>query len=76
MFGHLFKAVTQVTGTFINCVDTLTFLVLVFFCYCRKLLHTKIFHAGRDNPSWYLGVVDSEWVLCMHHQISLPLYES
>ena len=23
-----------------------------------------------------LGVVDREWVLCMHHQISLPLYES
>ena len=26
--------------------------------------------------SFNLGVVDREWVLCMHHQISLPLYES
>ena len=32
----------------------------------------EVAHADEQD----LGVVDREWVLCLHHQRSLPLYES
>ena len=50
--------------------------VNAILCFLKKVCLQSGQDAYQNISESTLGVVDREWVLCMRHQIWLPLYES